>query len=354
MNIRENTMAILRYEPYDALPIYHFGFWPQTVQKWAAEGHITVEEANGWYDGSPSDATIGAKLGFDANWNRCFGGNTGLCPVFEHKVVETLPDGSRKEQNPDGVIVLVKDGIESISAEIDHLLKDRESYETYYKPRLAYSEERINFDALKALDQNREGKPLGLFVGSLFGNIRNWIGVEGSAYILADDEDYSWYDYLYRLFGHDKRFAVLVRAVGDWGGEGVHSLSILHQDTKDVLVAKHVAYLDKIGMSCHNHRNGALAQVCYASYPHSMVFRANGKIGKCTVALDHPQNQLGWVDPEKGIVIDPEVNCRWSFSDLKPECRSCRNVLRCMNMQCKKSEIIDGKTVCLYRKSECV
>lgn len=34
--------------------------------------------------------------------------------------------------------------------------------------------------------------------------------------ILADDEDYSWYDYLYRLFGHDKRFAVLVRAVGDW------------------------------------------------------------------------------------------------------------------------------------------
>lgn len=48
------------------------------------------------------------------------------------------------------------------------------------------------------------------------------------------------------------------------------------------------------------------------------------------------------------------VNCRWSFSDLKPECRSCRNVLRCMNMQCKKSEIIDGKTVCLYRKSECV
>lgn len=117
--------------------------------------------------------------------------------------------------------------------------------------------------------------------------------------LLAGDEDYSWYDYLYRLFGHDKRFAVLVRAVGDWGGEGVHSLSILHQDTKDVLVAKHVAYLDKIGMSCHNHRNGALAQVCYASYPHSMVFRANGKIGKCTVALDHPQNQLGWVDPEK-------------------------------------------------------
>lgn len=33
--------------------------------------------------------------------------------------------------------------------------------------------------------------------------------------LLAGDEDYSWYDYLYRLFGQDKRFDVLVCAVGD-------------------------------------------------------------------------------------------------------------------------------------------
>ena len=37
--------------------------------------------------------------------------------------------------------------------------------------------------------------------------------------LLAGDEDYSWYDYLYRLFGQDKRFDVLVCAVGDWGGK---------------------------------------------------------------------------------------------------------------------------------------
>lgn len=166
--------------------------------------------------------------------------------------------------------------------------------------------------------------------------------------ILAGDEDYTWYDHLHRLFGQDKRFDVLVRAVGDWGGETVHTLSLLYQDTADTLIAKHVSYLDKIGMPCQNHQTGLFSQVCYASYPHSVVFRADGRIGKCTVALDHPKNQLGWVDPEKGVVIDPEVNRQWSFSDLKPECRRCKNVLQCMNMRCKKSEIINNKTSCLY------
>lgn len=166
--------------------------------------------------------------------------------------------------------------------------------------------------------------------------------------ILAGDEDYTWYDHLHRLFGQDKRFDILVRAVGDWGGETVRTLSLLYQDTADTLIAKHVSYLDKIGMPCQNHQTGLLSQVCYASYPNSVVFRADGRIGKCTVALDHPKNQLGWVDPEKGVVIDPEVNRQWSFSDLKPACRRCKNVLQCMNMRCKKSEIIDNKKSCLY------
>lgn len=166
--------------------------------------------------------------------------------------------------------------------------------------------------------------------------------------ILAGDEDYTWYDHLHRLFGQDKRFDILVRAVGDWGGETVRTLSLLYQDTADTLIAKHVSCLDKIGMPCQNHQTGLFSQVCYASYPNSVVFRADGRIGKCTVALDHPKNQLGWVDPEKGVVIDPEVNRQWSFSDLKPACRRCKNVLQCMNMRCKKSEIINNKTSCLY------
>ena len=42
--------------------------------------------------------------------------------------------------------------------------------------------------------------------------------------ILNNDRDYSWYDHLYKLFGADDRFSILVHPVGDWGGESVHSL----------------------------------------------------------------------------------------------------------------------------------
>lgn len=90
--------------------------------------------------------------------------------------------------------------------------------------------------------------------------------------LLAGDEDYSWYDYLYRLFGQDKRFDVLVCAVGDWGGKGSHDLSPLHQDTQEVLVAKHIAYLDKIGMLRYN-------QMYCVSRPNRLVFWPDGKIG---------------------------------------------------------------------------
>ena len=73
-----------------------------------------------------------------------------------------------------------------------------------------------------------------------------------------------------------------------------------------------------------------------------MVFRADGKIEKCTVALDHPKNLLGWVDPERGVVLDGEINRLWSVSDLRPECNTCADVLSCLNMRCKKGVIIDG------------
>ena len=46
MTNRENTLAILRYEPYERLPLVSFGYWSETVEKWAAQGHISREEAD--------------------------------------------------------------------------------------------------------------------------------------------------------------------------------------------------------------------------------------------------------------------------------------------------------------------
>ncbi len=159
--------------------------------------------------------------------------------------------------------------------------------------------------------------------------------------ILEGDRDFSWYDYLHKLFGHDSRFSVLVRPVGNWGGTSVNKLNLLTSSRADELVSEHVNYLHHIGMKCENERSGLFSKICYASYRHSLVFRANGKIEKCTVALDSPENSIGYVDPQKGVVINEDANALWWKVNLNQKCYSCRDVLSCFNMQCRKKALID-------------
>ncbi|MDP4133486.1 MAG: uroporphyrinogen decarboxylase family protein [Bacillota bacterium] len=200
MNNRERALAILNYQDYDRLPVVHFGFWNETLIKWFNEGHLEEEEAKKWTDGNTFDKTISKKLGFDFNWYSCYTSAYGLFPGFKSEIVETLNDGTEKVRNGNGVIVLRKKNAGSIPAEVDHLLKDRESWEKYYLPKLIYSDNRINFEYLNSIKNadNRE-TPLGLHCGSLFGEIRNWLGLEGSSYLLVDDEDL--YDEIINVVG---------------------------------------------------------------------------------------------------------------------------------------------------------
>lgn len=162
--------------------------------------------------------------------------------------------------------------------------------------------------------------------------------------ILAGDKDFSWYDYLYRLFGKDERFQVYVHPVDDWGGASVHKLNLPSQQETNALIKEHLNYLQQIGMKCSNMQQEAclFGKVCYACYPHGMIFRANGIIEKCTLCLDHPKNAVGRVDPDSGVQIDEAANSQWSYPKLKPACRTCPEVLQCMNMRCGKKRVIDG------------
>lgn len=188
MNHRERTLAVLRYQPYDRLPIVHFGYWGETLQKWAAEGHITQEEADKHGDGNKVDEAIAAKLGFDFNWQTMFYSQCGLRPSFESKVIRELPDGSRHVLNGDGVVTVQRADATGIPAEIEHTLKDRASWEEHYKWRYAWSEDRVNRKALENMKTAKRDTPLGLHCGSLFGHIRDVCGVEGISYLYVDDE----------------------------------------------------------------------------------------------------------------------------------------------------------------------
>lgn len=205
MNDRERLLRCLHYQSYDRLPVLHFGFWGEVLNKWVDEdGALTPEELIRCH-GKEGVAVLIRKLGFDGTWgdDTLFSPNNDLFPYFEEKVVETSPDGTQKKVlTIEGVVVLKQAGAIGIPAEVDHLLKDRGSWERHYLPKLQFSEDRIRtvkvFNGAAWLPYDQGGREYlrqdnrstlcGLQCGSLFGCIRNWLGVEGSAYLLADDE----------------------------------------------------------------------------------------------------------------------------------------------------------------------
>ena len=201
MNNRERTLAILNYQPYDRLPVVHFGYWTETLEKWAAEGHITKTLSAGWYHNNAYDRVLCERLGFDFGWGGIFGPHLGLQPGFRRRVLAEFPDGSRHVLDDAGAIVLEKDDVVSIPAEIDHLLKGRAEWERIFRPRLRFSQRRLDGERVNGaggtLRFGRGGReyllaeeptfPRGLWCGSLFGIIRNWLGVVGLSYLTADD-----------------------------------------------------------------------------------------------------------------------------------------------------------------------
>ena len=193
MTFRENVDAILHYQKYDHFPVVSFGYWNETLDKWAAEGHITKREAQGYQkkgDNSPADQSIMRRLGFDFNWNSCLGTNNLLYPAFEPEILEEKPDGSRIILDAEGLIVLVKPGIVSIPAEIGTSLTDRKAWEELYLPRLSWSARRVNTRRFKNLPAPEDRElPIGLHCGSLIGEVRNLLGVEQLSYLYVDDEE---------------------------------------------------------------------------------------------------------------------------------------------------------------------
>ncbi len=190
MTNRERAMNILHYRPVDRLPAVHFGYWPELLTEWAEQGKIPADLAVGNYDGSEKDAALDKLIGWDFNWYRTAGTANHLWPAFEPKVLETFPDGTQRVQNHNGMIERIKPGITSIPSEDDYLLKDREAFETLYRPKLQYTPDRVNLEYFKHFNETRPmDVPVGLHLGSVLGNIRDMVSVMGMSYLIYDEDE---------------------------------------------------------------------------------------------------------------------------------------------------------------------
>ena len=79
MNNLERFLAVMAYDPVDRVPNWELGVWPQTRDRWEAEGLDPTTLHWRWFDGE-------AKLGMDPKEFIPFNGK--LVPPFEYQVYE--------------------------------------------------------------------------------------------------------------------------------------------------------------------------------------------------------------------------------------------------------------------------
>jgi len=194
----------MHYQGRDRSPICDFSFWDETLEVWYQQGlprHVNRFNSDDYFGMDPLftcvlDAESSALVApADANRSVFEGVFVGLVPPFDLTVLEDRGDAELIRQ-PDGVSVLRKKSSSSIPLHQGHLLVDRESWRKHYLPRLDPDDPRRysdNWDRSVRLWRNgQRDLPIFLCGGSLYGWIRNWMGLEGVSLAVYDDP--AWFE----------------------------------------------------------------------------------------------------------------------------------------------------------------
>lgn len=183
MNERERFFATMHYQPRDRSPIYDFSFWDETIVVWHEQGlprTVTLQNSDHFFGMDSFHYT---------------GVTADLVPPFPHVVLEDRGDHEVIQQT-DGVRVLRRKFMGSIPQHVGHLLVDRESWRKYYAPRLDPTRPArypADWDKrVKTWTDPKRDKVLVLPGGSLYGRLRDWIGMENLALIIYDEP--AWFE----------------------------------------------------------------------------------------------------------------------------------------------------------------
>lgn len=108
-------------------------------------------------------------------------------------------------------------------------------------------------------------------------------------------------------FAFDKRYRVYFKSIERLGGKNDQDIPKADYKRKaEIKKWLESKLLDPAqSMSLHTKTD---PYMCYASMPNSLVIRADGKIGKCTVALSNEKNNIGIITPQGDLEINSNYN----------------------------------------------
>ncbi len=176
MNDRERFLATMNYQPRDRCPWGEMGFWPETLAVWQKQG-------------MPADVYLNDYFGFD-RLREQVDVSFGFIPGFETETLEETNE-YRIVRRGTGVVSKEFKGEHSYRMPqwLRFPLQTREDWENEIAPRLnprspirypQYWEDKVRIWA-------QRDYPLTMRTGSVFGWLRNWMGLEGISEALYDD-----------------------------------------------------------------------------------------------------------------------------------------------------------------------
>lgn len=184
---RERLLRTLKFQPVDRAPDLEFRAWIQTIERWSKEGMDTRAMLG---LGHPTSYLERYFQTDDDEYGPGLAISVGLLPAFEEVVLEERGQ-NRIFQDHDGAVSeqLKPEYGASIPHYLRYAIETRADWVRMRDERLDPDHpDRVpaHLDAL-ARRLREADYPITVFVGSLYGWIRNWMGVERLSYMLYDD-----------------------------------------------------------------------------------------------------------------------------------------------------------------------
>lgn len=180
MNHRERFLRTLRYQVVDRVPDYEFSAWEQTIHRWHQEGNLPVE-----YNDSLTaieDYFHTDDVGFGHHlFEPSLPGNIGLLPSFEDKVLEEKGDHIIAQDANGAIVEMIRPELgASVPRVLRHVIETRKDWEKIRDERLDIDTPGRIVDNLEELCESTHTAdyPVRVWCGSLYGWLRNWMGVE--------------------------------------------------------------------------------------------------------------------------------------------------------------------------------
>ncbi|MEJ5208148.1 radical SAM protein [Denitratimonas sp. CY0512] len=124
-------------------------------------------------------------------------------------------------------------------------------------------------------------------------------------------------------FGDDGRFDIHFHRLSDLGGSASGNIPTLNYSdySKAMLRLKGESRVLADSELDKTKRR----EICYAARSNSIMVRSDGRLGKCTVALDDPRNTIGHINPDGTVDIDNDLLRLWleGFTDFDVSALSC-------------------------------